>query len=293
MNANQQTVYGIESLIYLLMGQTPVIEEYTTINERVDVLPDARPSPGEKFDFGILILGNKGHGSRPGVDGIALPTVNDHLATDACLYGLLPLATRPLDDDLSEAERSRYCLRKVEPNDQGINVINYYGFRIPMDNRTLTVNKTLIERDDSGNVTETPFVPSNDNLFPEIPDLPPGEAIVASRTSVRVNAIVDVTLSEEVITEFVEAVKLKYDGVENYAIASEFGLCLGTDRMVEVESSTGTINFNESIGTQAYAYTMEHKALFYNRQKLEISFDIGNLIPLLSKESIPTLETLP
>lgn len=291
MNKHQQTAYGIKTLIYTLLGLPPVMDQFSTVNERLSILPDARPLNNERVTLGVLIAGNKGHTYQPGADGIALFGPEDHLATDAALYGQLPLALRDMDDDLSPAVRSRYCLRKIE-NVNGVNKIAYYGLRIPITVANTSVQMKQITRTEQG-VIETDFIPDNSNLYPIPPDLPTIGGVTASDVSIKVMAIVNVTLTTAEVAEFVEAVRVLYNGDERYAVMSEFGLCIGASRVIEVEGSAGTINFNESIGTQVYAYAMEHKALFYNTQELRIDFDVGNQIPLFAPQSIPTMQVIP
>ena len=62
---------------------------------------------------------------------------------------------------------------------------------------------------------------------------------------------------------------------------------------VSVPSTDGQIEFSESIGTQVYTFSAELAALYYNKQELTIDFDIGSQIPLLARESIPTIVTIP
>ena len=291
MNKHQPTAYGIKNLIYALFGVTPVIDRYTTLNERLDILPNERPIETEKVTMAVLVAGNKGHNSQPGTDGIPLIGVVDHTATDASLYGPLPLALRPISEDLNPASRSRYCLRKIVKVN-GISYYGYYGLRLQINSDNLSVQMIKVTRTESGSIEEV-FVPNNENLYPDPVALPDVGGITSSGVSIRVNALLRVNLTQQDINEFVEAVKILYNGDERYAVMSEFGLCTAANRSVETESSSGTINFLETIGTTVYAFTMEHKALFYNTQELTIDFDIGNQIPLFTPQSIPTMTTVP
>lgn len=291
MNKHQQTAYGIKTLIYRLFGLPPIIDPHSTVNERLQILPDARPTDSEEVTMAVLVAGNKGHKVAPGVDGIPLIGVVDHTATDASLYGPLPLALRTMDDDLTPASRARYCLRKQLTVD-GINYFAYYGLRLPVGPDNISVQMVRVTRTEQGSEEEV-FIPNNENLFPEPPELPDEGGITTSDVSIRVNALLRVTLTSQDINEFVEAVKTLYSGDERYAVMSEFGLCTSSSRMIETNSTSGTINFNESIGTTIYAFTMEHKALFYNTQELSIDFDLGNQIPLFAPQSIPTMNVVP
>lgn len=291
MNKHQQTAYGIKSLLYSLLGLPPQIDQFSTVNERLNILPGLAPTTNERVVLGVLVAGNKGHSYQPGSDGIPLFGAKDHMATDSSLYGPLPLVLRTIDDDLSPAMRQRYCLRKIVNHD-GINYYGYYGLRIPIAVDNVSVQMVKVTRTESG-VIEEAFVPTNDNLYPIPPELPNSGGITASDVSVKVVAIVNVTLMQSEVSEFVEAVKILYNGDERYAVMSEFGLCVGANRIVEVEGTAGVINFNETIGTQIYAFAMEHKALFYNTQELVIDFDLGNQIPLFAPQSIPTMQVIP
>lgn len=291
MNKHQQTAYGIKSLIYMLLGVTPNIGQYSTVNERLSIQPDARPTSEDKYSMNVLVVGNKGHTTEMGVDGIPLTGVQDHTATDAALYNHLPLVMRTIDDDLSPSLRQKYCLRKlVQVNN--INYFAYYGLRINLNQDNVNVDLLRVTKSNGGEEI-TGFVPNNDNLFPTPPELPVSGSITASDVSIRVSAIVNLKLTESEINEFVNAVKILYNGDERYAVISEFGLCTAANRIIEVEGSNGTINFNEAIATQVYAFTMEHKALYYNTQDLSIDFDVGNQIPLFATQSIPTMEVTP
>lgn len=292
MNKHQQTAYGLETLIRQLCGLPAATEEYSTVNERLNILSGAQPTANEKITLGVLIAGNKGHGLVPGVGGIALLSTEDHLANHGSLYGQLPFAIRDIDSDLTLAQQQRFCLRKVEQVN-GVNKFVYYGYRLQMSADNVVINKWKITRNAEGAETWEPFVPSNEDLYPTPPTLPDLGAITASNVSIKVEAIITVVLSEVDINEFVEAVKILYNGDERYAVMSEFALCTNANRIVEVQGSAGFINFNESIATQIYAFTMEHKALYYNTQRLEIKFNVGNQIPLFATESIPTMEVIP
>lgn len=292
MDSVQQTGKGLEWLIHRMFGLHPEPEPFTSVNERLDIFPNLNPVESDQSIMRVLVAGNRGHGCSPGVGGVSRTTRNLHRATDTSLFNPLPFAARPIDDDLTEAERARYCLRKR----MDINAIPhflYYGLRLSVSRSDLAIQTELITRVPGEPEVREPWVPDTDDLYPEPIDIPNQGAVTASNTVLSVRGLLRVILGESAISNFVEAVKLLYNGEEEYAIFSEFGLCYGTDRFLEVQGGTGIINFNESIGTTIYSFANDHKTVYMNTQSLELDFDVGNGIPLFAAESIPTLVTVP
>lgn len=291
MNTIQSTLYGAKVLVHLLLGHTPVIPSRTTFNERLGIQDAAVPQNGEKVYLGVLTVGNKGHRYVAGDGGIALTSVIDHLANHASTYNPIPFALRRVDDDLNENERGKLCLRK-EMTVSGVACYGYYGYRMDIDPADVTVVMKKITVED-GVVTEEVYIPSTADLYPPEVELPVKGAVTTTDVSLSVSCVIRVRLDEKDIAEFINAAKMMHNGDERYAIMSEFALCTSADRVISVPSTSGQVNFKEAIGTTAYSFSMDHKALYYNSQELTLDFDLGNQLPLLGTESIPTLETIP
>lgn len=292
MNTIQASIYGAEALIYMLLGHTPKMDPFSTINERLNISPTARPTSSEPVRLGVLVVGNRGHRSTPGDGGIALTSVVDHLATHAAPYNPTPFCLRPVDEDLSLSERAKYCLRK-ELEHGGVNYYAYYGLRLNITEDDVEVKKKKIITNEDGSVTEELFVPTNADLYPTPVELPVVGAVTTTNVRVAAFCSIRVSLLEKEIEEYVNALKILHNGDERYAIMSEFALCIGADRQLTVNSSIGSINFLESIGTQVYSFSADHKVLYYNSQELTMDFEVGNQLPMLAVASIPTLETIP
>lgn len=290
MNTVQSTIYGAKLLISLLLGHVPIIDAKSTLNERLDILGNARPQEGEPVRLGILTVGNRGHRAVPGQDGIALTSIVDHTANHAAQYHPMPFCMRTTDEDLPMAARLRYALRKEETVG-GVNYYSYYGLRLNISPDDVTIVMKKITRED-GLPIETPFIPTTADLFPEQIELPTTGAVTTTDVRLAASAIIQVVLSENDIQEYVNVAKIMYGGDERYAIMSEFGLATAADRQVQVPSTAGQVNFMEAIGTQIYSFAADHKALYYNSQELTLDFDIGNQVPMLATASIPTLETI-
>lgn len=290
MNNVQQTVYGLKSIIYMLFGIQPEINASSTANERLAILPNERPTANERVRMGVLMVGNKGHRQVPGTGGISKTSINDHMANHASLYNPMPFCMRPVDNDIPLAQRNKYALRKEIPVD-GQNYYAYYGYRLNIAPGDIQVSMLQVTTENGQEIVE-PFVPDNDDLFPDPLNLPTTGAVTTSDVKLKARAILQVKFTQLDIEEYVNAAKVLYAGDEGYAIMSEFGLCTNADRQVTVSSSGGSIPFLEAIGCQIYNFSFDHRPVFYNSQELTIEFDVGNLIPLLSTASIPTIQTI-
>lgn len=291
MNTVQATAYGAKALIHMLMGKTPVIDNNSTVNERLDIEPSARLTATEPLRLGILTAGNKGHLAVVGNQGIPLTSPQNHMATDASLFGPMPFCMRTTDEDITLDKRARYALRKEMIVNQ-VNYYAYYGLRVDLDPDDVHVEMVKITTED-GQVTEVPFVPDTSNLYPDPITLPVAGAVTTTDVKIAVKAILEVPMSQNDIAEYVNVAKILFGGDERYAIISEFALCTGADRVVQVTSTQGTVNFNESICTQVYSFAADYKAVYMNDQNLTIRFDVGNQVPLLGTASIPTLQFIP
>lgn len=291
MNSIQQTCYGLKALIYMLTGVDPDIDKSATVNENLAIFANERPTSNEPIRLDTLVIGNGGFTCTPGNNGRSRIIPRNHVATNASLFENMPFVLRPVDDDLSTTEREDFCLRK-EVSHGGKNYYGYFGYNMNITKDNLIVNMIKVTKED-GTVIETPFVPDDKDLHPKPIDLPTESAIVASDVSVRISALVRVTLNERIVREIVDAAKILNNGDETSAIISEMALCTSAKRRVSVPSTDGQIEFSESIGTQVYTFSAELAALYYNKQELTIDFDIGSQIPLLARESIPTIVTIP
>jgi hypothetical protein len=290
MNTVQATIYGAKLNLALLLGRTPVIEAKSTMNERLEILPNARPADGEKVYLGVMTVGIGGHRGSIGADGIPLISIIDHYANHGSTYKPRPFAMKRLNEDFTKSEREQWCLRKEEPHDGEIYAC-YYGYRltIDVDDVPITMQWRIVE---DGVTRIVPFVPDSSDLYPPQVALPVEGAVTTTDISLQTSAVVTVTLNENIIAEYVNVAKILNNGDERYAVMSEFTLNTGADRKTTIQTQAGPVEFLESIGNQVYAFSADHKALYYNSQELKIDFDIGNQVPMLATQSIPTVTTI-
>lgn len=291
MNTVQQTAYAIDAMIYKLFDIQPDIDPFSTMNERLGILANERPMGNERIKLGILVAGNLGHRNVQGSGGIGKTDINQHLANHASLYNPMPFCMRPVEQDIPLSQRVKYALRGERAVPGLGNFYTYYGYRLQVAPGDISIEKFIVTTV-NGVETSVPFVPGQSDLFPTPIPLPNVGAVTTSDVKIKVRAIVQVKFSALDIEEYVNVAKILYGGDEGYAIWSEFGLCTGADRQITVPSSSGAVNFLESIGTQIYNFSADHRPVYYNQQELSIEFDIGNSLPLLGTASIPTLNVI-
>ena len=241
-----RTVYGSFLQTCLKLKIPHVVAQFTTLNEKLGIQSGVLPAPGTYPSVSYYCLGNKGHTSQIGADGIGLNIVAQHRATDAALFNQLPFVLRPITEDLTVSERSNYALRRVETHG-GDSYIAYYLRRI---NKTGTVAEMQYRSNTNGTITVTPFVPTADNLSPTPVVIPDTGVSTLTGDYVTVTAEVDISLSAWEVAELINVAEVLY-GDSNYAIISELGICSGVDKMITVTPSVGSsFNFNEAIGVQ-------------------------------------------
>lgn len=292
MNTVNASIYGCKQILQMLLGHTPKADAKTSQNERLNILANAVANAGERAKLGILMTGNWGHSYQPGVGGIPLTNPNDHYSDDASLFNPMPFCLRLVDEDLPLNQRLKYALR-TEMEYHGLNYYAYFGLRVHISEDDVSVDMLRITTEPNSMPIEEPFVPNNSNLFPQPRPLPVEGAVTTTDVKYAARALVPVTLNESDVAEFVNVAKIIYGGDERYAIMSEFLLCTGVDRSVPIQTTSGTTQFLESIVTVGYSFALEHRALYYNDQELNLTFDIGNQVPMLGTASIPTLTTIP
>ena len=241
-----RTVYGSFLQTCMKLGIPHTIPPYTTLNEKLGIQSGVMPSPGVYPTVGYFAIGNKGHQTQIGADGIGLNVAAQHRATDAALFNQMPFVLRSVNDDLTSAERANYALRRVETHG-GEQYVAYYLRRIV---KTGIVAGMQYRANVDGTIVVTPFVPTADNLNPTPVEIPSGGVGTVSGDFVTVMADTDVGLTAWEVAEFLRVAEIIY-GDSNYAIISEIALCSGVDKVVTITPSVGVpFNFNEAIGVQ-------------------------------------------
>jgi hypothetical protein len=272
--ATTPTIYGsyLQSVTY---QQRPfVLMPKTTLNEHLDIIKDLEIPPNVYPKPHYIAIGQGGH--RNVNDGDIESTEDViHRSTDSVLYKQAPFVLRELNDDLDDARRQRYALRKIE-NYNGIDYIAYYLRRLDF-NQTDTVMKLIVTN--NGNVTEDIFVPSNDNMNP----IPP--VVIADGTNdtnskqVVVESLTDFVFDAFDRDEFVNAIRIR-TGKENMAIISEIALCSGIDKQHTGPVDGGSVQYDEVQACQINYFISARNYLHIDTQGFSKTLNIGGSDPL-------------
>lgn len=271
----QRTLVGTYIQNVKFCGLPYEMHEHTTLNEVFGVQAGVAPEKTEYPMLRYLVIGNQGHKVVTGPDDS--PTFADRgwFCTHTRLYGHLPFIMREVSNDLTPAEREKYCLRIVKAYN-GINYAMYYGRRIDLGNARV-VYKTMTQKD--GQEDTNSFAYTAANADPKPPRYDTNGTIIGTKQSVFTSATVTVTLSAEEVSEIINGYRIIYD-TTLAPILSEMGLCSGVDRTIPL---TGTNTFyTEVIACQINCFIGAGNSLRHDNDGLRFEFDLGSSEPMLA-----------
>jgi hypothetical protein len=258
--------------------------EDTTLNQKFDIQAGALLPPGSRPALKFYTIGIGGHGYTMGPNSIPLSQVIDHSSGDAGLYRHLPFVLRPINDDLTAGERSRYCLRKIIEVD-GTNYVAYYGKRLnmtgvipKMTKRTIVDDQTVIEE----------YVYTEANLSPTPPEIPNTGAVTTSNEYLATSAVIPMPFTEADVAELYNVAEILF-GDRRMAVISEFGFCTAVDADVSINTPAGAVTFKETICAQIATIISGHYEMIYNSKGFDFNLEVGAVQPLLATNQIPTM----
>lgn len=258
--------------------------EDTTLNQKFDIQAGALLPPGSRPALKFYTIGIGGHGYTMGPNSIPLSQVIDHSSGDAGLYQHLPFVLRPINDDLTADERSRYCLRKIIEVD-GTNYVAYYGKRLnmtgvipKMTKRTIVDDQTVIEE----------YVYTEANLSPTPPEIPNTGAVTTSNEYLATSAIIPMPFTEADVAELYNVAEILF-GDRRMAVISEFGFCTAVNADVSINTPAGAVTFKETICAQIATIISGHYEMIYNSKGFDFNLEVGAVQPLLATNQIPTM----
>ncbi len=274
-----RTVYGAALQTALLLNRPHQIVQYTTLNEKFGVLPTALPNLNDRLAMRYLTVGNGGHRMRTGANQLTKPDPVQHRATDAALYNHIPLVLRLPEEDLTQADRAKYALRREETH-QGRRYYAYYAKRLDVSDAVVRMLSHI------GDAAPTPFVPTSANLSPTPPDLNNQGVNVTTGEYVSASALVNLLLGEVDVNELLNVSRIMYED-EGYAIISEMGLCSGVDRMTEVPGQgSSSFDFLEAIAVQCVSFVATFFPMNIMNNGVNVALELGATEPLLKLEGV-------
>lgn len=299
-----RTIYGAGVQTALMLGRPHRLHDYSTFNEAINdstLVPFqpavatrgmqiARPydpdSDTRDLTMSYIVIGNKGHQVVvDDDDGVTSFPPEERTARGVGLYGMIPFIVRPIANDLSNAERANYRLRKTL-DIGGALYVAYYARKFDMTGVAL----------DFITVVTSNGTPQASTLSTTISDLKATPPVIAGSTEgnyVRVSAVSPLTLSSAEVEELKNACNILW-GNERRALISEIGFCTGVDKPIyrtypndgdqqysEVLNST----VMEVVGMQpAIVATLEPITTGTLNGGAEITVDLGITEPLFGTQ---------
>lgn len=256
----------------------------TTLNQKFDIQANAVLQPTMRPTLQFYTIGIGGHTYTMGPNEIPLSDILDHSSGDAGLFKHLPFVIRPINDDLTAGERTKYCLRKTITVDN-VSYYAYYGKRLSMAGVVPKMTKRTVV-DDQTEIEEYEYTEAN--LSPTPASIPNTDAVTTSNEYLATSAIVPMPFTEQDVAEMYNVAEILF-GDRRMAIISEFGFCTGVNADVSINTSAGSVQFKEVIGAQITAIISGHYELIFNSKGFDFNLEVGAVQPLLATGQIPTI----
>lgn len=278
------TGWGNMIMKCIVTRQPFTLPQYTTLNERYEILAEESigPKHGKDFElkyFGVGIRGSNCIGTNS--LGVSKLKVNQHQPIDMNLFTHIPVLCRPVDADIDNVNRAKYRLRKIELGFDGNPYIFYYLKLIDFSHYNPQVNK--VTRDENGNEDPKPYVPKRDDLFnPQPVDFTSEGSVPISNVYLNSSAILGCTLFQGDLQEMANACLKKW-GDASLAAINETMIVVGYDTKTDGQTGGGgVIRYDEVTSAVAVHYITERDARnALNNTVLNLDFDHGASEPML------------
>ncbi len=278
MEGSTRTVYGGYIQTCLALGLPPSYPTGTTMNEELGINATTLPASDDTPKLAYWVIGNKGHDFVKGTNGIAKPETLQHKTTDSGLFGQIPFVLRPVGNDLSPVDRTKYALRREETWGSQVYAA-YYARRIDLTNVTPQMQYNAVA---NGTTTTTQFVPTSSNLHPTPPALNNAGVNTVTGDYLTADALLNLTLTTDDATELQNVASIMF-GDAAAAVISEIGMCFGVDHIVSVTSTgAGNFNMNEVIGTTIAMHIPALYPMTFADEGVTITLNLGSSDPLFA-----------
>ena len=225
------SLLGSQLGLSVLLPVTTTEQPELTLNNYYNIATQYNTLNGEVPKLRYFGVGIKGCYNAD--DGILSSAYNPE-RTDMNLYQLIPIRCRPVDEDLSDSERSKYRLRLRKTLTDGNEYFLYYLKVLNFDEgvRFKSVNTST--------GAEDTYELSTEYLDPKPKKPNTNVTIETSATSIVAYCEANVEISGKEVLEYIN---VAYNGDTRYAKISEIGFFTGIDREVP-----GSVVSNNQIG---------------------------------------------
>lgn len=257
------TVFGMINEFTARMGVPLNPNLACTLNTKYGIAPSVVPIGLPTIKY--VGIGNMGY-YNVGDDGLA--NTYKPQPDNQDLYNPIPFRIRPLDEDLSAAERANYRMRTIQTIG-GVQYVCYWLKAITFPSNAIEtkyVNTDNIESDYNivPNLTPTPIKVDDDD-----------DATADGKPKVIVKITGEFIITAEEISEYVSVF---HAGDARYGKVSEIGIYTGEDRIITgAATGGGTINYTEAIYTQLSLHRCSQGNSDFTNTVQTITFGNGNL----------------
>ena len=286
MTTMTRTAVNAQMQTSIYLKKPHVIMPYSTLNQLHNILPNDVFSETEMPSMKYMAIGNKGHRSEAGIDGISVTKAIPHETTHTGMYNQLPFVLRLPTDDLTTIARAQYRFRKTV----SINGVTYIAYYLRVLDLTDTIPKLELRVTEDGVTTATDFEFTPNSLRPTLPVIGTNQVLVTSGNAIASTARITFKITAEDAEELRSVARILY-GDENYAIVSELSPVTGIDRLTSGEVNGVPIMYHEVVGAQIASFMNTYYPFSILRNGAEIDLDIGNteaLLSLVDRSTIPT-----
>lgn len=249
----------------------------STLNQKLGINPDMDISANDVPTVKYVAIGNGGHNFEVGANGRTKWKAVHHTARHTAMYNQLPFVLRPVDNDLSSAERTRYRLRRIEEH-HGQSYVAYYLRVLDLSNTDVEMELRRVE---SGITTSTPYVPTLEDLNPTPPVLVSGDAVTTTGEYIATTTKVPFAMTLADIQEFNRAIEI-IEGETGYATISEMAVVSGVDAAVNGLFNGETRQYTDVLRAQVTSFVSTAFVTEYLTDGISLMLDIGNVEPLLN-----------
>lgn len=246
----------------------------TTLNQKFGINhKTTRVGPDEQYKAIYFCIGDGGSGMEKSADRPAIPDLYGHDPSDCALYHHLPFVLRPINNDLTNEQRSRYRLRRKELHN-GIEYFAYYARVLSYEATTRILAESIVK----GVSDVKPYEFTENNLSPKEPTLQVREKVTASNTKLKVSTGASLVFDENDIRELINVSKILY-GTARYAVITEMSIIGGVDDQNYTSPDDGK-RINELKMATTICFFNTYHLLSYTNTGFKEVVELGEKTPL-------------
>lgn len=279
-----RTAVNSELQTAIYMNKQHIIRPFTSLNQLHNVLPNDVFNESEMPSLRYIAIGNKGHRSETGIDGVSITKALPHQTRHTGMYNQIPFVLRLPTADLSTEQRNRFRLRKIIT----VNGVDYVAYYLRVLDMTNTKQKLELRVTADGNTTATEFEFTQSDQRPPLPVIGSNQVLVTSGEAIATTAKVPFVFTADDAAELRNVATILY-GSEDYAIVSEMSTVTGVDRLTTGEINGAQVTYMEAVGAQIGSFISTYYPFSVLRSGATVDLDVGNVESLLSLVDRSTL----